>query len=214
MQEARLHEKILGRVAVDEKEPGGVGYWNRLHDLKPAVDFQEVIFCEGHLSFKEIIRASQSLPKNVRAKFHAQKSLSIVGSDSKYTAGSVVSKENGNQISNPQNLRLKRLIDVAVAFFFIVSFPIHFLFVRKPTRFFTNCFKVLTGRRTWVGYVVNEPSLPALRKAIIGCNGIPVSTVQQLPAESLQLADKLYARDYEPAQDLKLLWKTYRGLGA
>ncbi len=213
MQDAGLHEKILGRVTVNENEVGGIGYWKRLNMLQPAVSFKEVIFCEGALSFKNIIEAVQILPKNIRVKFHAAKSQSIVGSDSKDTSGEAVSKENGYQIADPYNRRIKRLIDFITSLFFIISFPFHFLFVKKPLVFFSNCFKVLFAKRTWIGYTINGKPLPPLRKAIIGCNGVSANITQQLPAESLQMVDYWYARDYEPVQDLKLLWKTYSKLG-
>ena len=58
-----------------------------------------------------------------------------------------------------------------------------------------------------------ENHCPQLRRAIIGCNGIPVNSMQSLPAESLRMIDDWYAREYEPVQDLKLLWKNYRKLG-
>jgi hypothetical protein len=214
MQQAGLQERILGRVAVAEGDNGAVGYWNKLNQLRLAIDFKELIFCEGNLTFKEIIQAIQTLPGNIRIKFHASKSQSIIGSDSKDRSGEAVSKENGYKLSNPYNLRLKRLIDLIVSIFFIVSFPIHLFFVKKPLKLLGNCFRVLLAKRTWVGYTTNGKSLPVLRKGIMGCNGVPVDKVHQLPAESLQISDQWYARDYEPVLDLKILGKTYRQLGS
>ncbi len=60
---------------------------------------------------------------------------------------------------------------------------------------------------------VMEKNLPALRSPVITCNGIPVSVIQQLPDESLQMMDYWYARDYEPVNDLKLIFRMYRHLG-
>jgi GT2 family glycosyltransferase len=213
MQEADLHEKILGRVAINEEDAAGIGHWKKLNTLQLSVNFKEIIFCEGSLSFKNIIEAVQTLPKNIRVKFHAANSQSIVGSDSKDTSGEAVSKENGFKISNSYNRRIKRLIDFFTSLFFIISFPFHLIFIKQPLSFFDNCFNVLFAKRTWIGYTINGKHLPPLRKAIIGCNGIPVNTAQKLPAESLQMVDYWYARDYEPVQDLRLLWKNYQKLG-
>ena len=213
MQQAGLQERILGRVALAENDPGTIGHWKRLNILKPAVNFREVIFCEGTLSFKEIIAVAQTLPRNIRIKFHARTSHSIVGSDSKDTSGEALSKENRYKIGNPYNRRIKRLLDLIVSFFLILSFPVHVIFIRRPFHFFGNCVNVLFSKRTWIGYNINGKHLPSLRKAIIGCNGVPVNSVQPLPAESLQLVDDWYAKEYEPMQDLKLLWKSYRELG-
>jgi GT2 family glycosyltransferase len=214
MEHAGLHEKILGRVTVTEDEPGGIGYWKRINMLQPAISFKEVIFCEGALSFKDIIDGVQILPKGVRAKFHASKSQSIVGSDSKHTSGEALSKEHGFKIADSYNRRIKRLIDVSSSAMFIAIFPLHFIFVKHPLAFFNNCFLVLTARRTWIGYITTGPDLPNLRKGVIGCNGTSINSEQQLPIESLRMVDYWYARDYEPVQDLKLLWKSYRGLGS
>ena len=214
MAHAGLHEKILGRVAVNESDASGIGNWKRLNMLRPTVNFKEVIFCEGTLSFKNIIDTLPSLPKDARIKFHASKSQSIVGSDSKDTSGEALSKENGYRISNSYNQRIKRFIDFTLSLAFFLTFPVHFIFVRKSLSFFKNCFRVLLAKRTWVGYAINEPNLPRLRKGIVGCNGFSVHSTQQLPNESLQRMDYWYARDYEPVQDLKILWTAYRDLGS
>ncbi len=79
--------------------------------------------------------------------------------------------------------------------------------------FLANCIWVLLAKKTWIGYATEEKNLPVLYKAIIACNGVPVSVSQQLPKESLQMMDYWYARDYEPAADIKLVWRTYRKLG-
>ena len=213
MNEAGLHEKVLGRVAIHENDPTGIGYWKRLNMLQPAVTFKEVIFCEGELSFKEIIDALKGLPRNIRVKFHAAKSQSIVGSDSKNTSGESLSKENGYKLADPYNRRIKRLIDFSTAFLFLLSFPIHFIFVKRPLAFIRNCFNVLFARSTWIGYTVNKKPLPPLRKAVIGANGLPVHSKQELPEESLQMVDRWYARDYEPLQDIKLVFRAYTRLG-
>ncbi len=213
MRQAHLEERILGRVGIEENEPGTIGYWRKLNMLRLSINFKEVILCEGRLSFKDIIGVTQTLPKNIRVKFHAAKSHSIVGSDSKNTTGEALSRENRYEIATPYNRRIKRLIDLTVSLLFIISFPVHFVVVKEPLHFFRNCFKVLLAKRTWIGYAINGKPLPPLRKAIIGCNGIPVHSMQSLPAESLRMIDDWYAREYEPVQDLKLLWKNYRKLG-
>jgi GT2 family glycosyltransferase len=213
LKQANLEERILGRVGIEENEHGSIGYWKKLDMLQPSVNVREIIFCEGSLSFKDIIVATETLPKNIRVKFHAAKSQSIVGSDSKNTSGESVSIEHAYQIATPYNRRIKRLIDFIASLLFIISFPLHFVLVRKPLNFFRNCFMVLLAQRTWIGYVINGKPLPRLRKAIIGCNGMPLNSIQSLPAESLRMIDDWYAREYEPAQDLTWLLKSYRMLG-
>ena len=213
MKDAGMQEKILGRVAVSENDPSAIGYWSRLDMLLQAVPFREAIFCEGTLSFENIILALQKSPDNIKIRIHAKGSHSIVGSDSKESSGEAVSKENGIKLADPYNRRLKRLQDVIVSVFALVSFPVHLIGVKKPLPFFGNCVAVLLAKKTWVGYVTQEKNLPRLRKAVIACNGIPVNTKQELPEQSLQMVDYWYARDYEPSNDIKIIWKMYRSLG-
>ena len=51
---------------------------------------QEVILCQGALSFYSIIEIVEKLPKNISKRFHAKSTESIIGSDFKETAGEVV----------------------------------------------------------------------------------------------------------------------------
>lgn len=213
MKEAGLQEKVLGRVSVNEKDNTTIGYWKNLKKINDAVPFKEVIFCEGELPFSQIIGVFQYLPKGVHIKFHASGSRSIVGSDSKNRSGESVSVENGFNLANPYNKRIKRLIDIFISFFGLITFPFQFLIVKKPFHFFANCFSVLFAQKTWIGYAMPEKKLPYLRQGILGCNGIDATSVQQLSEESLQMLDYWYARDWEASADIKLLWRMYRRLG-
>lgn len=213
MKHAGLHERIMGRVSVDENDHTGIGYWKNIHLLFPTVRFREVIFCEGKLSFKEIMESMKQLPGHTRVKFHSAGSHSIVGSDSKHTSGVVLSKENGFKLSSPYYRRLKRLIDLCSSILFIITFPVHFFGVKRPFKFFQNCFSILFAQKTWIGYASAANPLPPLRSGVIANNGIPVSKPMQLPEESIRMIDYWYAHDYEPVNDLKLLWRVYGKLG-
>jgi GT2 family glycosyltransferase len=213
MRQAGLQERVIGRVAVSADDNSGISHWTMIHNLSASVPFREIIFCEGTLSFSQIIETIQKLPHHTRIKFHASESRSVVGSDSKDGTGESLSGENGYNLNDPYNRRIKRFWDIVIAFLGLISFPIHFLFVKRPLQFFENCFKVLFAQKTWVGYAIPEKHLPILRGGVIACNGIPVNQEQQLPNESLQLLDEWYARDYETVNDLKLIAKAYRKLG-
>jgi len=213
MHRSGSQQKLVGRVSVDQHDDSGFGYWKDISRLQPSLAFKEIIFCEGNLSFKEIIGAVQKIPPGVRIKYHAAGSHSIIGSDLRNGSGKTLSKEEEFRLADPYNRRIKRLIDCSTAIFFLLSFPIHFLFVKKPVSFLGNCFLVLFGKKTWLGYVVNERHLPKLRPGVIGVNGISLHSQQHLPAESLQMVDHWYAMDYQPSQDLKLIFSSYRRLG-
>lgn len=213
MKGAGMEEKILGRVAVTENDHSAIGYWSRLDMLSQAVPFEEAVFCEGTLSFKNIIDSIERSIGKIKFKIHAAGSQSIVGSNSKDSSGEALSKENGVKLADPYNLRLKRLQDVGISLMALITFPVHLIAVKKPVQFFANCFAVLFAQKTWVGYAIDEKNLPPLRKAVMACNGMSLAIKQELPHQSLQIVDYWYARDYEPWQDIKIVWKGYRRLG-
>ncbi|MEO5945930.1 MAG: glycosyltransferase [Chitinophagaceae bacterium] len=213
LKDAGLQQRVLGRVAISADDDKGIGSVKKIQGLTSVIPFREIIFCQGTLSYAEIIEAIQQLPSSVTTKIHAHGTTSIVGSNSKDSSGEVVSKENGFKLSDPYTRRIKRLLDVSVSIFSVITFPVHFFFVKNPFSFFSNCLLVLFARKTWIGYAIPEKNLPVLYDAIISCNGIPANNKQQLPKESLQMMDYWYARDYEPMNDLKLIKKMYRSLG-
>lgn len=213
LKQAGIHQRVLGRIGVNENDTTGISNWKNLPQLSSSLPFREIIFCQGTLSFADIISGLQQLPGGIVTKIHAQGSSGIVGSNSKDTSGEAVSKENGFKLSDPYNRRLKRLIDIATSFLGLITFPVQMFIVKKPLAFMGNCFSVLFGGKTWIGYAAVEKNLPFLRQAVMACNGVPHTAKQQLPEESLHMMDYWYARDYEPSADLKLLWRMYPKLG-
>jgi GT2 family glycosyltransferase len=115
LKEAGIQQRVLGRLAVDENDQSAIGNQKDLLKLQDTIPFREIIFCEGRMSFKEIISSIQNMPRKLVAKIHAAGSNSIVGSDSKDSSGESVSKENGFKLANPYQRRLKRLIDVFIS---------------------------------------------------------------------------------------------------
>ena len=214
LRAASPERRIIGRLATNGSSAKALGHIDNLDQLSSAIAFRELIFCQGRLSFADIITRVQALPGDIQTRIHAKGSRSVVGSDSKDQSGESVSTENGFQLADPYLRRTKPLLDICIAVASLLVFPLHFLFVKRPIAFLGNCFRVLFGRMTWIGYASTGKNLPLIREGVVTCNGIPANTVQKLPAESLDMIDYWYARDYEPSTDLRLIRKTYRLLGS
>jgi GT2 family glycosyltransferase len=70
------------------------GFSDLLHELTIS-SAEEIIFCEGDLSFREIISAMRMIPQNIAIKIFANASHSIIGSANKDECGEVIlEKEN------------------------------------------------------------------------------------------------------------------------
>ncbi|MET0462700.1 MAG: glycosyltransferase [Chitinophagaceae bacterium] len=213
LKNAAPEQNIVGRLAIHQDDNSAIGHWPAVNEVVHSLSLQEIIFCQGTLPFKDIVDFLPRVEKKARLMIHAAGSDSIVGSKSGKTAGEFVATETGFRLSSPYMQRLKRLLDVFVAVIALLSFPLQLVVVKKPLRFFANCFKVVAGSRTWIGYFRPSPALPALRPGILAGNGIPLSALQSLPEESLHMIDYWYARDYELSNDIRLIWAGYRHLG-
>lgn len=213
MRASGQHQRVLGRVAVDEKDDTAAGQWKYVDQLTATIPFRELICCEGRLSFTEIIQFTAAGPHRFNIKIHAAGSDSVVGSHSKDSSGEALTNEAGFRIADPYYRRQKRLVDVVVSLFGLLLFPVSLFLVKNPFRFWSYCIDVLIARKTWVGYAGANSNLPPLKPGVLGSNGVPASVKIQLPAENLSRIDYWYARDYEPAVDLQLIRKSFRRLG-
>lgn len=203
-------KKVIGRLSVSPTDATGIAYWKNVSELQRVAPFNEIIFCEGALGFKEIIQTVSKFPQATKIRFHASGSKSIVGSDSKDSAGESLGHETGFNLSEPYYRRIKRLLDVFVALVFLVLFPVHFILTKKPLAILQNCVKVLSGKKTWVGYLIPDKRLPCLRPAVISNSGILLGISRVPVAENLHQVDYWYAREYHPFIDLRIIISHYR----
>ncbi len=212
LNKAGMPERVLGRVGTEGS--GSIprlGNIEQLPDLIKKYPVKEIIFCENGLSFKDIISMITSTAENVRNKFHASGSNSIVGSDSKDTSGDYIADSKKYKIGLPLQRRNKRLLDIIIAIFFIIAIPVIIFLQKRPNAFYKNVFAVLTGKKTWIGYAVISNKLPTIKTAVITSTALPV-LLNELPIESLQKNDEWYASVYTPLIDLGKITRGFKYL--
>lgn len=212
LQKAGMEKRVLGMV--NDYSTGGpsmLGNTQQLPNLIKKYVIKEIIFCENGLSFKQIISIVTGLTINVRNKFHASGSRSIVGSDYKNVVGDYVSLSKKYNISKPLNQRNKRLLDFSLALFFLLTFPIHLFTQKKPTGFYKNVFAVLFRNKTWIGYATTSDTLPVILNGVITSTTLPV-LLNELPVESLRKTDEWYASSYSLMLDLQKIKRGYKYL--
>jgi len=213
MEAAGLEERILGRIQTDNVSENTIGHFQNIKNLLVHLDVREVIFCEGTLSYQAIINSLTSLPKNISYRFFANGSNSIVGSDNKTTTGETLTADGYYLLNQPYQRRMKRLADIGISIFFILSFPIQLLLHKKAIGLFKNALQVLLAKKTWVGYIVAEEKLPNLTKPIITHFGLSYQTKHPLNEESLSKLDTVYAKNFDWMQDIKIIFHNYKNLG-
>jgi len=210
LKQKALDEKIIGLISINGNGDNAISSLDKVDEAILSLSATEIIFCVGKLSYKDVITRIQDL-KKIRLRFYSGNS--IVGSDESTTKGKTISFEDEFKLAEFSNRRLKRLIDVIISVFSVVTFPFHLFFVKKPFSFLKNSLDVLAANRTWVSYIFHSERLPRLKKGILAPNGVPLNTPQTLPSDSLEVLDYWYARDYDPIQDVNIILKNYRHLG-
>jgi len=213
LQRADMQERVLGRVdPLNEGTSKTIGALKDLAGIFKLYPVKEIIFCEGVLSFKNIIQALPQLPPLVRIKFFAPGMHSLLGSGGGNEAGSYISKKELLRLDLPVSRRNKILVDVIISVALLVSFPLHFFTQKKPFRFFGNLWAVLSLRKTWIGYCLPEKGLPELKPGILTTTGLPAA-LNTLPEESLHQTDAFYAENYWMVNDLRIVSLNYKLLG-
>jgi GT2 family glycosyltransferase len=210
LSHAEQQRSIVGRVSITADETA-LGKLADLPLLIQQLNIGELVFCVGSLSAKKTIEALATVPQTVRIRFHAAGSKSIVGSDSKDSSGAIVSTTEQYNLAEPYHRRMKRMVDISVAIFILLTFPIQLFF--GGFGMIKNAFAVLVGRKTWVGYGVSNMHLPRLRQGVITTGGLHFSLALQLSQHVLETTDKQYAKNYTAGKDLLMIFSNYRNLG-
>ena len=213
-ERAGLSERVLGRIAVNNADrQHSIGKLSELDLLFNSYNIKEVVFCEGILSNKTIIDIIQQSKHTINFRFHAADSNSIVGSDNKTTAGESLTADGYFHLSQSYFRRTKRISDLTISAIILLSFPIQLMLIKRPLNAFKNAFKVLVGKKTWVGYALDERNLPPLRIGMLTVYGLPMGSKHPLANEALHKLDNLYAREYDWWRDVQLIFANYRKLG-
>lgn len=194
--------------------PGKIRKVQKAKEL-PAFMFgiqqSDLILCKSELSYNEIIQLTEELPKDLRIRYHAPGSASIIGSDSSETSGMAYSGESHFSLGQAENRRMKRLADRSICLLLLFILPILLFFIKNPATFCRNYLNVWMGKKTWVGYIRPDPALPKLVPGVLGADGLPVES-GLLREERLTEMDRLYAREYRFGRDLRLVIKGIRYL--
>ena len=207
--------ELSGRVSPANDTSHSLAHISEMKELLYTAGINEVIFCMNHLSYDEVFEQMQKCGKEYDYKIHLPNSQSFIGSNSSNTAGDLYTIDKKYNLASFAHLRNKRMIDVFLSLVFIVLLPFTFFLVRRPAAFFNNCLRVLSGKKTWVGYAGNRNGnrhLPRLKDGILPPYNI---LGDYIPApEVREQLDIVYAQHYSAGTDLGLILKNYKYLGS
>ena len=193
-----------------EKDSGVI---NQLDQIIDIYKIDEVIFCAKNTTAESIINwMSRTSANKVEFKIAQPNSMYLIGSNSIDTAGDLYIMEIDN-ISSPGSKRNKRTFDFILSLLILILLPFTIWPFKRKGKFIRNCWSVLIGKKSCVGYSCDETptqrNLPRIK------NGILTPAEERTDNENSSLHSKLnliYARDYSIFTDLLILRKYWRRL--
>ncbi len=198
-----------------EFEKFNLGTTDKFREVIEVYGIDEIIFCARDIASNHIITfMSEVTSREVEYKIAPPESMFIIGSNSMDNAGELYVIDI-NSISRWMNKRNKRLVDIILAFVFLLLGPVLIFFQKNPSGYFKNIFNVISGSHSFVGYKRGESisisMLPKIRPGIL--SPLDAQGTQQLDVQTIERLNSLYAKDYQIYSDLNIIWEGIRNLG-
>jgi O-antigen biosynthesis protein len=217
LRQTNVSTGFIGFVSVADlptNDNAYLGRFDQLNDIVTIYAIEEVVFCAKDLAAEHIIdrMAQLSSGRTIDFKIAPPESLSIIGSNSIDTAGDLYVIDM-NSVNKQVNRRNKRVIDVGLSILFLSTFPVLMWVIKKPFGFVMNIVAVLFGQKSWVGYAPDSGTihLPKIKQGVLSsADALDDSQRSGLISNRLNL---LYAKDYKIENDIRVVWKAFRGLG-
>lgn len=179
--------------------------------LLQATSSNEVVFVSDALSYSQLFEWMRILGPKYNYKIHISNSQYFIGSNQSELAGDSLQMDPIYALSDPDQLRNKRMIDLLISIGVLMSLPILAILKFSLDKKAQASLAVLKGKATWVGYCATikpDPQLPLLVPGIVAAYHYQADFV---PSEPLaQQLNKDYALHYHAWTDIKLVLHNLR----
>ena len=184
----------------------------QLQDLIRLYALEELIFCGQDLPASQIMTLMESVRGPVVAfKILPENSQYIIGSSSKDAPGDYYTLDQTLRLHQPAQVRAKRLLDVFLSAGLLLLAPLLIWFQDHKSGFLRNTLRVLAGRRQWVGLRHGADSRRAARAVLSPIDAADAAA--PLSETTQRRLEMLYAKDYEPEMDVRIVARCWRQLG-
>ncbi len=214
LKQTHANPSFVGFVSAEVNgvhNPSYIGKINQIDEIIKVHQINEIIFCAKDISSQFIINNMLTLVSSgVDFKIAPPESLSIIGSNDVDTAGDLYVIDV-NSVTKSNNKRNKRLLDIGVSILLIIFSPILIFIQDKKSNYFLNCFNVLFGFYSWVGYgKITDKSLPEIKRSVLSPSML---FEDEVDSNKIKLMNLRYAKDYQIEKDVVIIWKCRRLLG-
>ena len=215
LQSTSIKPDFIGAISPFENQElpdNFLGTLKQVPEIIQIYKINEIIFCSKDISHQLIIDKMEEWQSSLDYKIAPEDTLSIIGSNSINTRGDLYTIDI-KTINTNSNKRKKRLFDLLSSSLGIILWVFLVFFINKPFAFLKNCFKVLSGKYSWIGYCELEDSdanrrLPKIKKGIFD----PSANMSRvgLSKEEKEHLNLMYARDYSLSKDINFFFRALR----
>ncbi|WP_019948372.1 glycosyltransferase family 2 protein [Hymenobacter aerophilus] len=192
-----------------------LGEVRQLEDIIRIYGLDELVFCGRDLPASQIIGLMAGLPQHppVAFKILPPGSQYIIGSSGKDSPGDYYALDITLNLFRPEQVRNKRLLDVLSSLLLLALSPVLVWLVQRKAGFVRNCLRVLAGARTWVGLRHAAAPQAAARAILSPADTAAAAASAPLDEATRRRLELLYAKDYHPALDWRIMARCLRQLG-
>lgn len=204
--------EVLGFVSPQaSRHTLALGHISQLPSLISLLEVEELIFCNGSLPTREILKWQELLNgKGVSFKIVPPQSELLIGSQFIYVPQQ--QKTAFTRLSLTKYRNEKRYFDICAASTLLLLSPVLMLFYRKPLHTLRRLWQILRGKLTFVGYLP-ETDLSALPPLAAGIFAMPDKLKMSDEKLSHPNMNAFYARHYHWTMDLGIVLRNWRDLG-
>lgn len=189
--------------------PHFVAHLGQLPEACKLFNINQIIYCAEDMDSGTIINEMilQENPE-IELKIAPPESSFIIGSQSINTSGEILSLHSSNCFLKEETKTTKRLIDLLISIFLLITSPVLIFFQANKKKFLSNTFSVLIGNKTWVGFapIPSQEYLTSSLKPCVLNLGIPYQK-ENRTIDFLEALNAKYAKTYQIGTDLSLIWQ-------
>lgn len=204
--------EIIIPVSIGERFSNSAGSFEQIDEIIRIHKINELIFCSKNLTAKEIITGMSRIEEqNIEFKIAQPDTSYLIGSNSIDSSGDLYIL-NTNNLSRPENLRSKRLLDLFFGLLLFLTLPINFYFFKNKSKLICNLRDILKGKKSFVGYIQTEnlknQHLPKIKPGILP----PYDTRITTSEDTLDRLNLLYAKNFSILFDIQVIMSNWKKL--
>ena len=204
--------EVIIPVSVGERFTNSAGEFNQIDEIIKIHKINELIFCSKNLTAKEIITGMSRIEeKDIEFKIAQPDTTYLIGSNSIDTSGDLYVL-NSNNLSRPENLRSKRLVDLFFASLFCLIYPVIIWFFNHKSVFNANLRAIFLGRKSFVGFTqtntIKNQQLAKIKPGVLSPYEIPKNTTN----DAIERLNLLYSKNFSILFDIQVIMSNWKKL--